>query len=187
VGLGLTIAREIALAMGGDIQVRSTPGQGASFSADVLLPPVAPADDGSVEPSTRLPRLVLVAEDDEVNALIVGAFLDSLGVRCERVPDGKQAVSRALRETDRPELVLMDCRMPVMDGMTATAEIRRQERTLGLPRLPILALTATTTDDDRLACLAAGMDEVIAKPFTPAQLALAMREAGPPRPPRPSR
>jgi CheY-like chemotaxis protein len=126
----------------------------------------------------RLPRLVLVAEDDEVNALIVGAYLDALGVRHERVADGKQAVSRALRETDRPELVLMDCRMPVMDGMAAAADIRRQERTLGLQRVPILALTATAAEADRQACLDAGMDAVVAKPFTPAQLADALRQAG---------
>ena len=180
VGLGLTIAREIAIAMGSDIQVCSAPGQGSEFSFEALLPPVAQADDappGTV-PLQRLPRLVLVAEDDEVNALIVGAFLDSLGVRYERVADGMQAVSRALRETDRPELVLMDCRMPVMDGLTATADIRRQERTLGLLRLPIVALTATATDTDRQACMDVGMDDVIAKPFTPVQLADILRTAG---------
>jgi signal transduction histidine kinase len=182
VGLGLTIAREIAVAMGSDIRVRSQPGQGSEFSFDALLPPVAAADGAPGQPvaGQRLPRLVLVAEDDEVNALIVGAYLDSLGVRYERVADGKQAVSRALRETDRPELVLMDCRMPVMDGLTATADIRRQERTLGLLRLPIVALTATATDTDRQACLDVGMDRVIAKPFTPVQLAEALRLAGGP-------
>ena len=180
VGLGLTIAREIAMAMGSDIRVRSQPGQGSEFSFDALLPPVTAADTVAGQPAAgqRLPRLVLVAEDDEVNALIVGAYLDSLGVRYERVADGKQAVSRALRETDRPELVLMDCRMPVMDGLAATADIRRQERTLGLLRLPIVALTATATDGDRQACLDVGMDQVIAKPFTPVQLADALRLAG---------
>ncbi len=180
VGLGLTIAREIAIAMGSDIRVRSVPGQGSVFSFEALLPPVSASTDARVAPpvAQRLPRLVLVAEDDEVNALIVGAYLDSLGVRYERVADGKQAVSRALRETDRPELVLMDCRMPVMDGLAATADIRRQERTLGLLRLPIVALTATATDTDRQACLDVGMDDVIAKPFTPVQLADALRQAG---------
>jgi CheY-like chemotaxis protein len=71
---------------------------------------------------------VLVAEDDDVNAMIVGAYLDGAGRAPRARADGQQAVQRALRETDRPELVLMDCRMPVMDGLAATAEIRRQER-----------------------------------------------------------
>ncbi|MBL8349750.1 MAG: response regulator [Burkholderiaceae bacterium] len=179
VGLGLTIAREIAIAMGSDIQVHSATGVGSSFSFEAALPRADPTvvPAGPAQGGPRLPRLVLVAEDDEVNALIVNAFLDNLGVRCERVADGKQAVSRALRETDRPELVLMDCRMPVMDGLAATAEIRRQEHTLGLRRLPIIALTATATEVDLQSCLAAGMDAVIAKPFTPVQLAQAMRDA----------
>jgi signal transduction histidine kinase len=186
VGLGLTIAREIARAMGGDIAVSSVPGSGATFVFEARLPPsVAVTREGAPQQhGGRLPRLVLVAEDDEVNTLIVSAFLDSLGVRWERVSDGKQAVSRALRETDRPELVLMDCRMPVMDGLAASTEIRRQERTLCLPRVPILALTATTTDVDRQACLDHGMDDVIDKPFTLGQLAQAMRGAGRLAPPR---
>jgi len=181
VGLGLTIAREIAVAMGGDVRVHSTPGQGSTFSFEARLPAVATprAATAAAAPDAgaALPRHVLVAEDDDVNALIVGAFLDSLGVRSERVADGKQAVLRALRDSERPELVLMDCRMPVMDGLAATAEIRLQERTLGLPRLPILALTAADADADRAACLAAGMDQVIGKPFTLAQLAQALRGA----------
>ena len=189
VGLGLTIAREIAIAMGGDIAVQSSPDQGSRFEFTARLPSIPPVDPRATarpdEAVHRLPRLVLVAEDDDVNALIVEAFLNSLGVRSERVQDGKQAVRRALRETERPDAVLMDCRMPVMDGMTATAEIRRQERTLGLPRLPILALTATATAADRAACLAAGMDQVIDKPFTQQQLVQALRRAGPARPPGP--
>ena len=188
VGLGLTIAREIAIAMGGDISLRSGAGQGSSFRFVARLPsmaaPLASAPAWAQRPG--LPQLVLVAEDDEVNALIVCDFLQGLGVRCEHVADGKQAVSRALRETDRPELVLMDCRMPVMDGLQASAEIRRQERILGLPRLPIVALTATTTDADHQACALAGMDRVVGKPFSLAQLDQALRDAGPPWPPPPA-
>ena len=202
VGLGLTIAREIAIAMGGDINVVSQAGRGASFTVLARLPPVpaqrrpalpiqtipmvptipalperpalpgAPAGGG-------LPGLVLVAEDDDTNVLIAVGFLQSLGVRCEAVPDGQQALQRALQTTDRPDLVLMDCRMPVLDGLAATTEIRRQERALGLPRLPIIALTATATSADRAACLAAGMDSVITKPFTLDALALALRSVGP--------
>jgi CheY-like chemotaxis protein len=67
--------------------------------------------------------------------------------------------------------VLMDWRMPVMNGVDATREIRQQERSLGLARLAIVALTATSTAEDRALCLAAGMDEVLPKPFTQEQLA----------------
>jgi signal transduction histidine kinase/CheY-like chemotaxis protein len=183
VGLGLTIAREIAVAMGGNITVDSTPGQGSAFHFDALLPAVPTPGPLAVPPpaaaggTSGMPTLVLVAEDDDVNAMIVGALLDGLGVRSERVTDGQQAVQRALRDDDRPELVLMDCRMPVMDGVAATAEIRRQEPLLGLRRLPILALTAAHADADRNACLEAGMDRVIGKPFTREQLVQALRDA----------
>lgn len=182
VGLGLTIAREIAVAMGGGLQAESTPGEGACFVFEACLPPAAaPREPAAVPPPTQaLPRWVLVAEDDEVNALIVTSFLDGLGVRNERVGDGRQAVQRALQPGARPDLVLMDCRMPVMDGLAATAEIRRQERVLGLPRLPIVALTAADADADRQACLAAGMDRVIGKPFTFEQLEQVLRAAAAP-------
>ena len=189
VGLGLTIAREIALAMGGNVTAESTPGVGSVFHFEARLPAIetpvsAPVPDTSAVPvGPALPKLVLVAEDDEVNAMIVSAFLDTLGVRNERVADGQQAVQRALRDKERPDLVLMDCRMPVMDGLAATRRIRQQERALGLPRLPILALTAADGDADRAACLDAGLDAVIGKPFTREQLLQALRDAGPPQPP----
>lgn len=193
VGLGLTIAREIAIAMGGDVTVQSAKGAGATFHFDACLPPCSSVVDGApaasaprdVEPGTSrpLPRLVLVAEDDEVNAMIVCAFLDALGVRNERVADGQQALARALRDVDPPDLLLMDCHMPVLDGLAATAALRRQERLLGRPRLPILALTAADGDVDRAACLAAGMDRVIGKPFTREQLLAALLDAGAGPPP----
>jgi CheY-like chemotaxis protein len=64
----------------------------------------------------------------------------------------------------------MDCRMPTMDGMTATREIRTQERSLGLPRVPVIALTATTSDINRQLCLNAGMDDFMSKPYTKEEL-----------------
>jgi two-component system, sensor histidine kinase len=172
-GLGLTIARDIAQAMGGDISMRSTIGVGTCALFTALLPSVAPSE-ADTEPA-GLDALsgagsgacrVLIAEDDDVNAVIATAYLEHMGVTAERVKDGRLAVQHALRDSDRPDLVLMDCRMPTMDGMTATREIRNQERKLGLPRVPVIALTATTSDINRQLCLNAGMDDFMSKPYT---------------------
>ncbi len=176
-GLGLTIARDIALAMGGDISIRSTVGVGTCALFTALLPE-SPAPEqaeqpspqqGSAVPAARTCR-VLIAEDDDVNAVIATAYLEHMGVTAERVKDGRQAVRHALRDVDRPDLVLMDCRMPAMDGMAATREIRTQERNLGLPRVPVVALTATTSDINRQLCLNAGMDDFMSKPYTKDEL-----------------
>lgn len=175
-GLGLTIARDIAQAMGGDIGIRSTVGVGTCALFTALLPAAA-SQEGTAQPTapeqlsaTGGPCRVLIAEDDDVNAVIATAYLEHIGVKAERVKDGRQAVRHALRDVDRPDLVLMDCRMPTMDGMTATREIRAQERTLGLPRVPVVALTATTSDVNRQLCLNAGMDDFMSKPYTKQQL-----------------
>jgi signal transduction histidine kinase/CheY-like chemotaxis protein len=176
-GLGLTIARDIAQAMGGDIAMTSTVGVGttALFTAVLVDAPVALSPAGvSTEAAPPAPaggvRRVLIAEDDDVNAVIATAYLEHLGVTAERVHDGGQAVRHALRDVNRPDLVLMDCRMPLMDGMEATREIRAQERTMGLPRLPVIALTATTSDVSRQQCLSAGMDDFMSKPYTKDEL-----------------
>ena len=171
-GLGLTIARDIALAMGGDISIRSTVGVGTCALFTALLPESL-APEQAEQPSPRQEAAVasartcrvLIAEDDDVNAVIATAYLEHMGVTAERVKDGRQAVRHALRDVDRPDLVLMDCRMPSMDGMAATREIRTQERNLGLPRVPVVALTATTSDINRQLCLNAGMDDFMSKPY----------------------
>jgi CheY-like chemotaxis protein len=147
-------------------------GVGSTFIFTARLPPAAApplarSDAAAAEPTPRPgQRRVLVAEDDDVNAMIVMAYLEALGLAAERVVNGKEAVGRALRDLDRPDVILMDCRMPVMDGLEATREIRSQELTLGLPRIPVIALTATSADTDRADCLAAGMDDFVSKPFT---------------------
>jgi signal transduction histidine kinase len=170
-GLGLTIARDIAQAMGGDLSLRSTLGAGtcALFTARLGdAPQVEPANlqHAIAQPASTRGTRVLIAEDDDVNAVIAMAYLEHMGVQAERVRDGRQAVRHALREVNRPDLVLMDCRMPTMDGMAATRELRAQERTLGLPRLPVIALTATAFDNSRDQCLNAGMDDFLSKPYT---------------------
>jgi CheY-like chemotaxis protein/anti-sigma regulatory factor (Ser/Thr protein kinase) len=176
-GLGLTIARDIAQAMGGDISMRSSVGVGTCALFTALLPTAAPIEVAKTTDGERaLPTTasatcrVLIAEDDDVNAVIATAYLEHMGVMAERVKDGKQAVRHALRDVDRPDLVLMDCRMPSMDGMAATREIRAQERSLGLARVPVIALTATTSDINRQLCLNAGMDAFMSKPYTKEEL-----------------
>jgi two-component system, sensor histidine kinase len=176
-GLGLTIARDIAQAMGGDISMRSTVGVGTCALFTALLPAAAPLEasktmdsEGPLQATASAACRVLIAEDDDVNAVIATAYLEHMGVTAERVKDGKQAVRHALRDVDRPDLVLMDCRMPSMDGMAATREIRTQERSLGLARVPVIALTATTSDINRQLCLNAGMDAFMSKPYTKEEL-----------------
>lgn len=181
-GLGLKIARELARAMGGDVVVDSRPGEGACFRFTAQLPPARPpaAAPPPAEPLARAPAVlvrkrVLLAEDDEVNALIATACLEQLGLEVARVSDGRAAVRAALNGPLRPDLVLMDCRMPQLDGYGATREIRSQEYALGWARVPVIALTATVTDLGRAQCMEAGMDDFIAKPFAMDELAAAVR------------
>jgi signal transduction histidine kinase/ActR/RegA family two-component response regulator len=167
-GLGLTIARELARAMGGDLSTRAAPQGGSVFRFEA---PLAPASPDTLPPEItlpprRLPRLagrVLVAEDNAVNALLVQAILGQTGVEVDLVENGAQAVERWERAA--PDLVLMDCQMPVLDGFAATRTIRAREALSGRARVPIVALTANAFESDRERCLAAGMDEHLTKPF----------------------
>jgi signal transduction histidine kinase/DNA-binding NarL/FixJ family response regulator/HPt (histidine-containing phosphotransfer) domain-containing protein len=124
---------------------------------------------------------VLVAEDNLINQEVTMGMLADLGCSAECVSDGHQAVEALQREDF--DLVLMDCQMPVMDGFEATREIRRREAD-GAPRIPIVALTANASDEDRRACRAAGMDDFLSKPFQRHQLvALLLRAIGETSPP----
>lgn len=179
-GLGLTIARELARAMGGDISCRSAVGVGSSFRFVIDLPRAAREErTETVVPISaarlqRTARTVLLAEDNEVNALVARAFLERAGVSVEVVPNGEEAVERAIRKTGRPHMIFMDVRMPVMDGLAATRTIRAQEHAFGLPRLPIVALTATASGDDKARCIAAGMDDCLPKPCNDHEMEAAM-------------
>ena len=104
---------------------------------------------------------MLLAEDDDVNAMIATACLEREGLAVCRVADGRAAVQEAMRPQSRPALVLMDCRMPHLDGYGATREIRAQEYARGWPRVPVIALTATVTDLGRVQCMEAGRDDFI--------------------------
>ncbi|WP_085317098.1 ATP-binding protein [Derxia lacustris] len=167
-GLGLAITVRLVRLMGGELAVDSQLGVGSSFhfSAPFALP-AAPAGsagaDAAGAPGAR--RLsVLVAEDNPVNQEVLRAMLDCCGVEIALAANGREAV-RALRERQF-DLVFMDCLMPVLDGYEATRQIRALEA--GCERAPavIVAVTANDSDEDRRRCLAAGMDDFIAKPVS---------------------
>ena len=182
-GLGLTISRRLADMMGGRLDLSSEAGQGSRFwldlplrAPDVTTPPgesassaaggqaaptdaEAPSDPPVAVGGSTRGMTVLVAEDNAVNQSIIEAMLEELGITCEIVPDGEQAVRRA-REAHF-DLVLMDCHMPVMDGFEATRRIRETDAEAP----PVVALTASALLEDRTRCLASGMDEVVTKPI----------------------
>jgi len=175
-GLGLTIARELARAMGGDVTLESVVGVGSKFEFRALLPAAdAPLVEESDVRTAERPRRsfagyrVLMAEDNDVNAFIAEALLRSHGVEVVRVTGGAEAVTAALNK-QRPHLVLMDLQMPDLDGLAATAEIRRQEKAARVSQVPIVAMTANSSRDDRATCEAAGMNGFLSKPFSDAEL-----------------
>lgn len=182
-GLGLTIARELAQAMCGDIEVTSVKSVGSCFvfTAKLAEVPIAEIPQTSTASATLPPRLpegfrVLLVEDNEVNSLIAQAHLEQMGAEVEIVKDGRDAVRSAFADP-RPDLVLMDYRMPIMDGPSASREIRARERAARLRNVPIVAVTAMPSDDERRECNAAGMNGFLGKPFTREELLRAIEDA----------
>ncbi|WP_151718171.1 hybrid sensor histidine kinase/response regulator [Gemmobacter serpentinus] len=174
-GLGLTISREIARAMGGDITIRSSPGEGSVFT--VKLPPtVTAAVAGGANPGLQAPRTalrVLAAEDNRTNRLIVQRLLEPCTAMLWQAADGEQAF--ALWSQHRPDLVLMDISMPGMDGLTAARMIRAAEAAADAPHVPIFALTAFSSDEHMATFAAAGMDGALSKPVVRAELYAVLR------------
>lgn len=178
-GLGLTIAREIAQAMAGDIAVSSVLGVGSKFIFTARLVHLSASEIPAA--SSEAPRRVrtmhtihsgvrvLLAEDNDVNAMIAEAHLEQSGVRPARAVNGQEALEQAT-VYPRPDLILMDCRMPIMDGASATRQIRRWEQAQGSTAVPIIALTASSTAEERHACKEAGMNGFLQKPFSSEQL-----------------
>ena len=121
---------------------------------------------------TFVPKILLV-EDNPVNREVAVGMLESLGCVAHAAENGWLALEAM--NNDAYDAVLMDCQMPVMDGLTATAELRRREQNAGGARVPIIALTANTMEGDRERCLAAGMDDFLSKPFSQQQLTAMLR------------
>jgi signal transduction histidine kinase/CheY-like chemotaxis protein/HPt (histidine-containing phosphotransfer) domain-containing protein len=178
-GLGLAISKRLVELMGGAIGFAVREPQGSSFWCEVplarasapavhatLVRSAAPAASGAREPAR-----VLVVEDNPVNQRLAVRVLERLGYRTETADHGRDAL--AALERRQFDAILMDCQMPVMDGYEATARIR--ERGSGSRHTPIIAVTAGAMDQDRERCLRAGMDEYVAKPFGPDEIAAVLR------------
>ena len=170
-GLGLAIAKQLATLMGGEVAVRSLPGQGSTFSFSAWLQPAWAPLHGEAQVVTPLigeqllgVRLLLV-EDNELNQQVAAELLGAMGCQVDIAGNGREALECLDRQ--RYELVLMDMQMPVLDGLAATRELRRRPE---LAELPVVAMTANALREDREACLAAGMNDFISKPFEPQTL-----------------
>lgn len=164
-GLGLPIARTLAERMGGTLRARSEEGMGSIFTLEIPLmlhrkkaPEQVPAF--SAGKSDGKNQHVLLVEDNPVNQTVVEAMLRSLGFQVSIVSDGAQAISAA--QAGNFAAILMDCRLPVIDGYEATRQIRQLTDCI---QVPIIALTANALHGDREACLQAGMSDYLAKPF----------------------
>ncbi len=164
-GLGLTISRRLVEMMGGHLAVRSRLGEGTTMTASLPLHPVPAV------PETTGGR-VLIVEDNPVNQLLVSRQLERLGYDPLVAESGAAALAELERE--QFDVVLMDWRMPDLDGLETTRLLRDAERATGRPRVPVLGMTANVLQGDRDRCLAAGMDEVIAKPVNLATLGRAL-------------
>ena len=191
-GLGLVISRRLAELMGGDVTMESTPGAGTTLRLRVSL---ARGRIEDIEPETHAPgssasqfqpralptleqaererSLVLVVDDHPTNRLVVGRQLALAGYLCETADDGQQGLD-AWR-SGRFALVLSDVHMPVMDGYEMARALRKEEQRDGKPRTPVVALTAAALKGEAERCLAAGMDDYLAKPVSIPDLAACLR------------
>ncbi|MBK1695350.1 hypothetical protein CKO09_11475 [Chromatium weissei] len=174
-GLGLAITRHLAQLMGGETGVDSVPGLGSTFWLTAwlqrgtgVLP--MPRTNIDTDAEQRLQqhqqgRRVLLAEDEAVNRMVAIALLQRVGMTVETANDGLAAVEWA--SNHHADVLLMDVRMPRLDGLAATRRIRMLD---GWQSRPIIALTANAFEEDRQACLAAGMDDFLTKPIDADQL-----------------
>lgn len=186
-GLGLAISRELATRMGGRVGVSSCVGSGTTVWAELPLQETSPEDGAQVavrpddvaDNKSLVGLRVLVADDDDINLLVIEAILKRWGVIVECVHDGHEAVCAALAAHDAGrsfDVLVTDLNMPVLDGFGAARALRERA---SLGRLVIIGLSGTVLETDREAAVQMGMDVVLGKPFDPEQLrATLIRHSG---------
>ncbi|MGB3211227.1 MAG: ATP-binding protein [Desulforhopalus sp.] len=169
-GLGLSISQKLTHAMGGQLTVTSALGKGSIFSCHLPLPPAAPSDrrrlrlDASLILPENFPDLKILAVDDiKENIDVIKMYMKDYPVQIQTAENGRQALE--LFTTDAFDLILMDVRMPVMDGITAAKEIRKLESLATATPQIILAVTAHAFQEQKNKFLQAGFDGVLTKPF----------------------
>jgi CheY-like chemotaxis protein/anti-sigma regulatory factor (Ser/Thr protein kinase) len=180
-GLGLGIAKRFVQALGGTIAVESVPGQGSTFTVTLPVTEAEPLDASAPEPVARLAGRalrILLVEDNEINRVVAREMIEAEGHSVVEAHDGQQGLDRAVAEAF--DLIFMDINMPVMDGRTATRQIRAQGGASA--RVPIVALTANAMAGDQSDLLADGMDAVLTKPLSRDALRAVLAERSAPAP-----
>jgi len=174
-GLGLHIVKELVLMMGGDIHVSSEEGKGSCFEFDVRLKSCEEQETKALSDSEGIGEgKILVAEDNKTNQLLISMILDDLEIP-HLIKENGQELLDAL-EGFKPDLILMDINMPVMNGLEATQHIREDATYANFNAIPIIALTANALKGDRARFIEEGMNDYVSKPIELEKLKLVLHE-----------
>ncbi len=184
-GLGLSITKNLCNLMDGSIGVKSTLGEGSTFSVDlqvklggdqiILVNQTVASDDQEAWPASAR---ILVVDDNDVNLLVAQSYLETFGLNVDVASRGMEAIELIKNASDfQPyTLVLMDCLMPEMDGYETTSQIRLGRAADANKQIPIIAMTANAMSGDREKCILSGMDDYMTKPVTKSSLRAVLRK-----------